>query len=107
MEGMAIAFKRHIHFITIYSLLIVVFLINMFVFPEKVLIHYTINIFILSGIFFSLIYALFFVNERKVLVLSMLGISAALLLAFIIFVYFLPEAGYPPLLDLFNDQINI
>lgn len=91
----------------IYGLLIVLFLVNMFVFPEKLLLHYTVSIFILAGIFFSCIYALFFLKEKRGLVISILGVSILLFLAFIIFVYFLPEGGYPPLLDLFNDKINL
>lgn len=103
---MKIAIKNHSYFLITYVLLVALFLLSMFVFPEKVLLHYTLCIFVVSGIFFTFIYSLFFVKEKKALTLTITGITGLLLLFFIIFAFYLPEAGIPPVIDLLNDKIN-
>ncbi|WP_040984716.1 hypothetical protein [Oceanobacillus jeddahense] len=94
-------------YITIMVILFVIALLNfLFVYPF-LLIQYTIYILIIAGFFFNMLFSLFAVRKRYPFIIVANALILLLLCLFVIFIYFIGEGGYPPAIDLFNNEINV
>ncbi|GAA0317378.1 hypothetical protein ACFQ4Z_17725 [Oceanobacillus oncorhynchi subsp. oncorhynchi] len=98
--------KPVIH-VTILIILSIAALLNfLFVYPF-LLIQYTIYVFIIAGLLFTLLFGWFSVRKEYPLIIVSNILILLLLVLFVVFIYFFGEGGYPPAIDLFNDEINL
>ncbi|WP_152656726.1 hypothetical protein [Oceanobacillus sp. CFH 90083] len=77
----------------------------LFVYPF-LLIQYTIYIFILTGLFFNILFSFFAIRKKYPLIIVSNIFILIFLTLFIVYVYLVPEGLYPAAIDLFSDEVN-
>ncbi|MEK4300582.1 hypothetical protein MKY30_14490 [Oceanobacillus sp. FSL W8-0428] len=99
--------NKPIIYVTIIGILLIAALLNfLFVYPF-LLIQYTIYVFIISGLLFTLLFGWFAIRKEYPFIIVSNILILLLIVLFVVFIYFFGECGYPPAINLFNNEINV
>lgn len=98
--------KRQNVFMYLNFLLVAITVLSFILLHEYALIQYSLNLFVLSGLVVNTFYCYMYVKRNKLKYTLITSATTILFILFFIFVYFMGEGGYPPLIDLFNNEVN-